>query len=397
MPSLRIGSRRFDAVVASVEDEDDPLRRAGMAGSVGHGILRRSNFVLDAGAAKLYFFGADRSALARKRPTIGIQFRETDAALVVTHVMSNSPASRTPLEVGDRICRVNDTPVGAWNRKYPMNPRAGTGISVGLCDGRVIPIVAVDYMALPGASPAPPAVDPEPLGIGEATAALAVCQGSGSEVGAGGCSAVVANSRILPFYRMHARLIRAQIYDRLKRHTDALADIDALIAANGKTAPLLALRAQSDTKLGKYPEAARELDEALAIDPAFVQSYLFRALLEIRLGRFDKSIEASSKALELAPGDYRGRNILALGLLHSGQIEEALSEVERAISQAETYPDSYATRGQIYEKQGQIALARADSGMRWTSILPTRTPRAAFKGQRQLPKLPPRRSSSRRR
>lgn len=52
----------------------------------------------------------------------------------------------------------------------------------------------------------------------------------------------------------------------------SIADIDVLIAENGRTASLLSLRAQSHTKLGRYQEADNELDAALTIEPNFIRA-----------------------------------------------------------------------------------------------------------------------------
>lgn len=362
LPTLRLGSRTFPDIIAGLEGPNDPLVRTGVAGSVGYGTLRRSNFVLDAGNGKLRFYGPDRSSKVVEPPTVGIQFTVTPDALTIVHLMSNSPASRAALKVGDRICTVDGKTIKALRGHFKvMNPAAGTTISLGLCVGRTVRLLSQDYLAFAAAlaKTALPAA-PEPAGIGRLTEALARCEGKASQVAVEGCSTVIASTTIPAYYRITARLMRVGHYDRLERHTDALADANASMAENGENAWVLSMRAQSNTKLGRYQEAGNDLDATLAIDPTFSIAYVLRAALEYKLKRYDKGIEASKRALALAPGDHQALNMLALGYLHQEKFDFALIEVEKAIATAKDYSDGYATRGQIREKQGQLDLARSD-------------------------------------
>lgn len=215
--SLQIGSHTYQEIVAGLEDQGAPLVRRGMAGSIGIGILRRSNFVLDAGADRLRFYGSYRYGKRVERPTLGVQFTVSPTMLTITHLMSNSPAARTALEEGDRICAINGKSIAAWNGAFPMRPPAGTPVSLSLCDGRVVQIVSQDFLATAAKPDSPLAVLPEPADIGRATEALALCQGDASQAAIDGCSAVIASPSILAYYKTQASLIRAKLYDRLGR------------------------------------------------------------------------------------------------------------------------------------------------------------------------------------
>ncbi|MGE7006523.1 aspartyl protease family protein, partial [Sphingomonas sp. NPDC049708] len=151
VPAVRIGKRLMGPATASIDPEGGPLSNRGIPASIGTGLLRRSNFVLDAGNSALAFYGSDRTARVTDRPRIGIQYRPDGKGLLITHIMKASPASQTILKPGDRICSLNGRTIEALAGKYgDISPPVGKIARVGVCAGPTVSILASDYLAFPG-------------------------------------------------------------------------------------------------------------------------------------------------------------------------------------------------------------------------------------------------------
>ncbi|MBN8809885.1 MULTISPECIES: pepsin/retropepsin-like aspartic protease family protein [unclassified Sphingomonas] len=216
LPAVHIGKRPMGPALASIDPEGGPLSALGSSASVGTGLLRRSNFVLDIGNAALAFYGPDRSAKVIDRTRIGIQYRVDGNGLLITHLMKGSPASQTILKANDRICALNGKAIETLAGRYgDINPRVGQTTRIGLCGGPTVSIVARDFLAFPGAPDAAlpagaPAVS-EPAGVGKVTGAFARCVNgdlSGEEL-AGACSIVLNAPAVANYWKEIARTKRA--------------------------------------------------------------------------------------------------------------------------------------------------------------------------------------------
>ncbi|OJY50496.1 MAG: hypothetical protein BGP17_18800 [Sphingomonas sp. 67-41] len=216
LPAVRIGTRSMGPAIASIDPERGPLSRRSIPASIGTGLLRRSNFVLDAGNSALAFYGADRTARVIDRPRIGIQYRPDGKALRITHLMKGSPASETILKAGDRICALNGKTIEALAGKYgDISPPVGQTARIGLCGGPTVSIEARDFLAFPGAPdaafPAGSPPIPEPAGVGRVTEAFAGCVNgelSGEEL-AKTCSIVLNAPGVANYWKEIARTKRA--------------------------------------------------------------------------------------------------------------------------------------------------------------------------------------------
>ncbi|MEN2709068.1 aspartyl protease family protein [Sphingomonas sp. NPDC092440] len=217
LPVVRIGGRPMGPVTASIDPEGGPLSRRGISASVGTGLLRRSNFVLDAGNSALAFYGSDRTARVTDRTRIGIQYRPDGKGLLITHIMKASPASQTILKPGDRICALNGRTIEALAGKYgDISPPVGKIARVGVCAGPTVSILASDYLAFPGvpdiAFPAGTPAVPEPAGVGRVTEAFARCVNLSGEEMAEACSIVLNAPRVANFWKETARKRQATAF-----------------------------------------------------------------------------------------------------------------------------------------------------------------------------------------
>lgn len=214
IPALSVGAHSFGPVISNIDTETGPLSRDNISASIGLGVLRRSNFVLDVGNRTMLFYGPDRASQVIHRPRVGIQYREDGNGLLITHLMLNSPAAASDLKVGDRICSLNGRTIASLDGAYGwINPPASKSVRVGVCGGPTITIVAQDFMALPGvpdrASPEATAPIIEPMGVDEVTEAFARCQGEPSAETAKACSMALNAPGVANFWKDVARMKRA--------------------------------------------------------------------------------------------------------------------------------------------------------------------------------------------
>lgn len=217
LPTARIGGRPMGPTMASIDPEGGPLSRWGFSASVGTGLLRRSNFVLDAGSSALAFYGSDRTARVTDRTRMGIQYRPDGNGLLITHIMKASPASQTILKPGDRICTLNGRTIEALAGKYgDISPPVGKTARIGVCAGPTVSIVASDYLAFPGtpdiAFPAGTPAVPEPAGVGRVTEAFSRCISLSGEEMAEACSIVLNAPRVANFWKETARKRQATAF-----------------------------------------------------------------------------------------------------------------------------------------------------------------------------------------
>lgn len=109
-------------------------------------------------------------------------------------------------------------------------------------------------------------------------------------------------------------------------------------------------RAQCFQEMDRIDEAIAEYDRLIAIAPQKAGYYVDRGALNwsidaaAALEDYDKAIE-----LEQHPLAYNNR---ACHLLEEGQIDAALSDMEKALPEAETYPVIYATLAEVYAARG---------------------------------------------
>lgn len=97
------------------------------------------------------------------------------------------------------------------------------------------------------------------------------------------------------------RLRRGRAYDQAGRYDLALADLDAVIAADPKSAAAWYARGVTRFHMKRFDEALKDLDTSLAIDASGVDAHFNRAVVLDALGRPDDALAAYSKAISLNP------------------------------------------------------------------------------------------------
>jgi tetratricopeptide (TPR) repeat protein len=193
---------------------------------------------------------------------------------------------------------------------------------------------------------------------------------------------------------------RADIYDTLKRYSEAIKDCDWAIGLKQDFAQAYFTRAGEYFALQKWSEAKVDLDRAIALEPDYALAWRRRAAVESRLGNAIKSRADYVKAIQLHPtgdaayaqlgssyptGPGRGENAFAMKYLNlairlnpnnayayrqRGRVrmsflpdEIGLADLTRAIELLPDSPmtaDTYVSRGAYLITNGQRERAKTD-------------------------------------
>ena len=108
---------------------------------------------------------------------------------------------------------------------------------------------------------------------------------------------------------------------------DAVAALDAAIAASPEDADLYAERALAKERLGDDAAAEVDYTQALKIDPRHFRSLNDRAAVRARAGRFAEAIEDLSAAIEVQPTAALPYANRAQAAIDSGDAESALADL----------------------------------------------------------------------
>ncbi|MYT56870.1 tetratricopeptide repeat protein, partial [Streptomyces sp. SID7834] len=119
-------------------------------------------------------------------------------------------------------------------------------------------------------------------------------------------------------------------------------------------------RAQLFERMGRYEEALADYDRAVVIDPEYAWALGSRARVKKDMGRSEEAVADYSRAVEILP-DYawafQGRAQVYAGM---GRHDEALADFARALELRPGYGWALGNRGELYEKLGRREDAVAD-------------------------------------
>ncbi len=157
------------------------------------------------------------------------------------------------------------------------------------------------------------------------------------------------------------RLALAQIFIRLKRWSDASAQIDK--AEESATRPeerlyVYFLRGTLADREKKYDLAEEQFEKALAIDGqnATVLNYLGYMNTD-RGVKLSESLAQIRKAVDLDPQNYAFLDSLGWVYFKLGRYSEALENLLKAVERSSSDPTVHDHLGQAYEKTGKLKLA----------------------------------------
>jgi tetratricopeptide (TPR) repeat protein len=160
-----------------------------------------------------------------------------------------------------------------------------------------------------------------------------------------------------------AHLSLAQIYTRLKRWSDASAELDkAEVTASKPEEKLYVyfLRGSLADRQKQYDEAEAQFQKALAIDPqnATILNY-FGYMLADRGVRLPEALTMIRKAVDLDPQNYAYLDSLGWVYFKTGQYALAEENIRKANERNNGDPTIHDHLGEVYEKTGKLQMAVA--------------------------------------
>ncbi len=155
----------------------------------------------------------------------------------------------------------------------------------------------------------------------------------------------------------------AQIYIRLKRWSDAAAQIDkaeALATRPDEKLYVYFLRGTLADREKKYDEAEAEFQKALAIDSQNAMILNYIGYMNADRGvKLSESLVQIRKAVDLDPQNYAYLDSLGWVYFKLGEYTQATLNLQKAVERSSTDPTVHDHLGQVYEKTGKLKLAVA--------------------------------------
>jgi tetratricopeptide (TPR) repeat protein len=155
----------------------------------------------------------------------------------------------------------------------------------------------------------------------------------------------------------------AQMYIRLKRFSDAGAQLDKAAATATKPEEKLYvsfLRGELYDRQKMYVEAEAEFRKALELDPqnAAVLNYLGYMLADQGM-KLPEALKMISEAVDLDPQNGAYLDSLGWAYFKSGQYTQAEENLRKANERINTDPTVHDHLGEVYEKTGNLKMAVA--------------------------------------
>ncbi len=157
-----------------------------------------------------------------------------------------------------------------------------------------------------------------------------------------------------------ARYAHAVTLSALRRHDEALACYDAVIALTPDFADAHMKRGLLLSQLGRFTDAIKSYDNALAIDPRHLDALQHKGEALHYLGRFDAAIACYDKILAVQPAHFAAVVDRGCAFKDLGRASEAIAEFDRALTLSPDHPIVLINRGETRLSLKQNAAALAD-------------------------------------
>ena len=159
----------------------------------------------------------------------------------------------------------------------------------------------------------------------------------------------------------HAYAQRGDAYLENGQLVAAIQDYTQALALDPKLTDGYVNRGFAHCDNGDFDAAILDFDSALERDPGIVEAYLGRGIAFGEKGDYPRAIQNLQRALEREPRPEIYRN-LANVYNDSGDLERAVASYTQALNLIPDDEFCLYDRAEVYLRQGQWALARADLG-----------------------------------
>jgi predicted TPR repeat methyltransferase len=171
-------------------------------------------------------------------------------------------------------------------------------------------------------------------------------------------TAFLASLQRLPG-RVSTRVNLAATRLRLGRTAEALAELEAVLAAEPQHLDAWCHRAAGLAELGRDAEALQCADHVLSLDPENVAAWWRRAHALERLRRVDEALSAFGRLLALQPQHAEAWFHLGQLQQRQGRLTEALASLDKALALAPEHASVWTQRGSLLKDMGREAEAAA--------------------------------------
>jgi tetratricopeptide (TPR) repeat protein len=125
-------------------------------------------------------------------------------------------------------------------------------------------------------------------------------------------------------------LLRATVYQEMKEHEKALADVEKILALRPDFDMAMRFRAVLLAGEGKFHEAITQVEELLKTEPENPEARLQLALLYTADQKYDKAIRVYSELIGKDPANWTALRGRGDALLSLGKHAEAIADYEKA-------------------------------------------------------------------
>jgi len=146
------------------------------------------------------------------------------------------------------------------------------------------------------------------------------------------------------------------------KYAEAKTDAENVLLINPNSAQAYALQGLALAFLGNYLDAEKSFSSALALDPTLPEIYAYQSMeLSFRISEgkeeldtMDKAIQLSRKAVDLAPNAMETLWARGLVLELTGNYENAITELQAAITQNANIAELHMALGRNYYAIGRL-------------------------------------------
>jgi tetratricopeptide (TPR) repeat protein len=179
-------------------------------------------------------------------------------------------------------------------------------------------------------------------------------------------------------HRVVARNNRATLLSSLRRHEEALTDLDFVVEKDPYTAEYRVERAVSRHAVGRTDEALRDLDFAIAHCVTGAEAYYNRAVIRIGAGDLGGALDDLRFAHHIDPFDIDTTLLLGELLLDAGMTDQAAALFDARGPSADWRTAVLSARVQLARDDAEGALQTVDTALgTWPESAPLHAERSA--------------------
>ena len=154
---------------------------------------------------------------------------------------------------------------------------------------------------------------------------------------------------------------RSRVHTTLGDHELALQDITKVIDNVAATTDDYAARANINTLHQEFAEAVADYDTAMKLDPTNMSYVRQRAWAALNAGQYEKAVDDYSRMLELDPDEHHAHHSRGFAKFHLGDYDGAIKDLRRAVRTSPNNAHSRADLARFLHADGQPKKAMREA------------------------------------